>query len=439
MARRRNSGREVYQTDLLQAMRKCLPTRGLPLISEDGRVRWTPRVLVMTVILLVWTQASTLLDAFTGAREVVVGMYDSRRRPGRSLQGFLAALAKSSAELVAAVTASLREALPRVAGRHWRLHGYVVMGVDGSKIECPRTRANERAFECSGKPGTTPQMLLTLLFHVGTGLPWAWRRGSGKGSERADLTSMLGDLPRETLLLADAGFVGYEMLLRLMEAGQEFIVRAGRNVRLLQRLGFAVEEHAGLVYLWPEGKRGRPPLVLRLVTVRTGKRTMALLTSVLDGRRLSDAAVADLYRLRWGVEVLYRTLKQTLECRKMLSTTPAHAAMELDWAVIGLWMLGQMAAEARGRGRRPSEWSAARALRVVRKAMRHRDRPRPAGGLRRQLRRSVKDAYVRHRAKTARYWPRKKNESPPGLPKIRMATHAERLKAQGFLSCVALN
>jgi len=54
--------------------------------------------------------------------------------------------------------------------------------------------------------------------------------------------------------------------------------------------------------------------------------------------RVSDRLLAAWYRRRWGIEVLYRLLKQTMRRRKMLSTRPRHAEMELDWALTGRWL-----------------------------------------------------------------------------------------------------
>jgi len=432
MARRTASGRIVYATELREAMTKYLPHRGLPLQSADGRVRWTPRLLVMTAVQMAWVSATALADAFATAREATVAMYDSRRRPGETLAGFLEALAKASDALLEVVVAALRRAVPKVAGADWTFRGWVVMGVDGTRIDCPRTTANEKALGCAGKTGTAPQMLLTTLFHVTTGLPWAWRRGRGDGSERADLTAMLGVLPALTLLLADAGYVGYAMLQALGTAGHAFIVRVGCNVHLLEGLGYAVRETKGQVYLWPQGHRDQPPLVLRLVRVWSGKYLVSMLTN-LTTAQLSNRAVANLYRQRWGIELLYRSLKRTMRGHKMLSERPDHAALELDWTIVGLGLLGLMAAEATSRGGRGGRhWSLALAQQAVRQAMRRLRVPRPAGGLRGRLRRCVKDSYIRHRPKAARYWPRKKAGSPPGEPKIRMATREEIRQAQAF-------
>ena len=134
------------------------------------------------------------------------------------------------------------------------------------------------------------------------------------------------------LLLADAGFTGYELLKELMGSGRSFIIRAGGNVRLLKKLGFVVREHDGIVYLWPQKHRGHEPLVLRLVVVHDGRKVVYLLSNVLEESALSDRDVAEMYRRRWGIEVFYRSLKRTMEKHKLHSASPGKAQVELDWA-----------------------------------------------------------------------------------------------------------
>jgi len=430
----KTSKRVCYRTELLQAIGRCLPRRGLALQVADGRRRWTPRMLVTCAILFAWLPGQAAKDVFAVAREAVVGLYPTRRRPGRRCEGFLEALVTGSRELLMVVCRALQAGLRRLYGRTWRFMGWVVMGVDGSRVECPMTAANEAAFGCAGKKKTTPQLMLTVLFHVASGLPWAWRRGGGKESERKHLRELIGDLPRASLLLADAGFTGYELLRALMDAGHDFIVRVGRNVSLLRQLDYDVERHDGIVYLWPKGKRSQTPLVLRLVEVGSGRKKAYLVTSVLSRERLSEAQSGELYRLRWGVEVLYRSFKRTMEHHKMRSDSPRHALVELDWAMVGLWMLGLMTLQAMGpRRRQRHRWSVAESLRVVRRAVTHPRSPRRGGPLQKKLRKAVIDSYVRRRPKKARHWPHKKTEKPPGKPILRMATKSEVLAAKPLL------
>jgi len=436
----RSTGRACYHDQLLKAIGRHLPHRGLPLISDDRRVRWTDRLLVIAAILMSWCAAAAQQDALDEAREAVVAMYPSRRRPGRTLTGFLAGLVDRTARVLVIVVRALRQASQEAAGPYWRVGLWVLLSVDGSRVECPRTAANEAAFGCGGKKKTTPQQWVTTLFHVATGLIWDWRRGRADAAERTHLREMLVGLPDRTMLLADAGFTGFELLRSVLAGGHQFIVRVGSNVRLLRKLGYALKEHDGIVYLWPQDQRDGEPLILRLVVINDGRRAVYLLTSVLDEKLLSDREIASMYALRWDIEVMYRSLKQTMGKRKMRSDAPEQARVELDWAMVGLWLLGLMAVEQIGQaGYLPGCWSVAKALRAVRQAMRRPGAVTTGGGLFSQLSRAIKDRYVRHGAKAARNWPRKKTERPPGAPKIRMAKRAEIRKAQRLFAEKAAN
>ena len=427
-----SSPQRCYHRELLQAIGKFLPQRGLPLQPQDQRLRWTDRLLVVMGVLLAWQSATSLKDAFEACWHVVTGMYPTRRRAGHTYAGFIKALQKQSRRLLPLVARALRQAVREVAGRYWTLEGWIVMGVDGARINCPRTAANEEAFGCAGKDKTTPQQFVTTVLHVGTGLIWDWRRGGGKETERNQLREMIATLPPAALLLADAGFTGYELLRELMGGGRSFLIRAGANVRLLTKLGFALREYDGIVYLWPQAQRKQEPLVLRLVVLGDGRKAVYLLSNVLDPSALSDRQAGQMYRRRWGIEVFSRSFKQTMAKHKLRSTSPDKAQVELDWALAGWWMLGLLAIQRMlRRGVSPMQWSVAEALRVVRRVMSGRGSRQAAKDLC-ALARAVKDSYRRRRPKTARNWPAKKTQAPPHPPQIRMARREEKQQSQRF-------
>lgn len=421
-----------YQSQLRQAIGKYLPHTGLALTSGDKRVRWTDRMLLIAAVLISWSKRSALADAFDDARQCVVAMYLSRRRPGETAKGFFKALRCSHARLVTLLTKHLQsQTIQRAAGR-WRTGRWVAMAADGSRVECPRTVANEEAFGCAGRKKTTPQQQLTMIYHVVTGLMWDFCRGAGKEPERTHLRDMLPSLPKATLLLMDAGFTGYDLLQEIQSAGHDFIVRVGANVTLLTGLDYDVETDGSVVWLWPVGKQGiHPPMRLRKVEFTHKGKKMCLLTSVLCRDELSDTEVKKWYRLRWGIEVQYRNLKQTMQHRKLLSDSPQMAQSELDWAVCGLWLLELMLVGSQPRRRKPARYSVAKGLRVVRHAMSRTGRV-PAGGLVKQLRSATQDSYVRRKPKKARNWPHKKKDPPCGMPNLRMATPKEIQQAQAF-------
>jgi hypothetical protein len=431
-----------YLIQLRESIARWLPSNSLPLI--DGR-RWSDRMLVIAAVLMAWAAGSTLGQRFAAARDAVVKMYPSRKRPGGTYEGFVAALTRRGPGLLSVLVGHLREQTRRTAEAHgcWEVGGRLAFAVDSTKLDLPMSRANEdeqAGFGVASKGGSWPQVLLGTLVHLGTGLPWSWRCAGARGSERDLLRTMLEDLPQRSLLLADAGFVGFDLMKSILACGHASIIRVGANVRLIEKLGYAVKEHDGIVYLWPNEAqaKGLSPLVLRRVTVVDGRnRKMVLLCSVLEASELSDAQAAELYRRRWGIELFYRTLKQTLGRGKLLSDCPEHAYAEAEWTMVGLWVLGlallsERPAEAEADRPGPGP-SVAMALRAVRDAMGGRIAP-GRRDLRVVLRSCLKDAYVRRSAKAARHWPHKKRCKPPGEPLARMAEESEVELAQRLRS-----
>jgi len=413
-------------------MREYLPTDAFCCLADWFGLRWVGQLVAYVAILMSWDEGVTLGQRFAHARQAVRGMFPSRRAVGRTYQGLIAVLVSAAGWLLLAVVeAHLRRAVQRIAGPFWRREGLLAFAVDGSRIECPRTKANEAAFGRAGKKGCGPQMWLTTLWHMGTGLPWAWKQGPSDASERGHLRELLGLLPACAVVVGDAGFVGYELLRDILASGRSFLVRVGGNVSLLRELGWAERQGPETVYLWPQNRRGCEPLVLRLIQlVRDGK-AVYLLTN-LSVESLSARQAGILYRMRWGVEVFYRSLKQTLEHRTMRSAAPRQARVELAWSMVGLQLMGLFSvAEMIDRGVDPLRWSVAATRDLVRSAMAGADKRRVGwAGWRTRLAGCLKDGYARTAGKKSRDWPDRKHERPPGPPKIRNASAQEVLQAQ---------
>ena len=78
---------------------------------------------------------------------------------------------------------------------------------------------------------------------------------------------------------------------------------------------------------------GEPPLRLRLVKVTVGKTKMWMLTSVLSERKLSKKQITKYYKMRWGIEVEFRGLKQTLDKHTLKCRNSERLLVELDWSI----------------------------------------------------------------------------------------------------------
>ncbi len=290
--------------------------------------QWTPQRLAWTGLLMAWGEGQTLAARWEQACEAA-GDLHRHWKLGTSYSGFTKAWNRAAPSVIPALCRRFQRHMQEMARTHWRCRGWLAFAVDGTRIETPHVEANEAGLGCAGREKTAPQVFLTTLWHMGMGLPWAYRVGPGTDSERRHMREMIAELPEKSLLVADAGFVGYELCRDLMHAGQSFLLRVGGNVTLLKGLGYYYEERDGLVYLWPEKFRKSPPLVLRLIRIALpGKQPIFLLTGVLDPKELSDEDAQAFYEMRWGVEVCYRSYKQTLQRRTMKSRTPRTCLLE---------------------------------------------------------------------------------------------------------------
>lgn len=370
---------------------------------------------------MAWSETTGLVERFRGVRQFL-----KRSCPhwklGKSYSGWIAAQLREQSPLVSLVTERLRAEVRKLAD--WQRCGrWEAYGVDGSSSPCSRTLANQEAMGDRGKPDGIPQVTMTMLLHLRTGLPWSFRVGSGKESERAHLRDMLGDLPLGSLLVADAGFIGYALGCYLIDRQQHFLWRVGGNVNLLTTLGYETEIEGSTVYLWPQDQLQQAPLKLRLIAIPgDGKQTVYLVTSVLDHQELSDAEAAEIYAQRWGIEVHYRTTKQTLEFPELRSQTPATCYLELTWTLIGGWLLKLMNARALAQaGIDPRRSSPAQTRNVVRRCLKGQP---PCHRSRRSLRTLLvscqQDNYARRQSKASRNYPHKKRHKPPEPPNLKL-------------------
>jgi hypothetical protein len=204
----------------------------------------------------------------------------------------------------------------------------------------------------------------------------------------------------------------------------------------LKQLGF-VRERDGIVYCWPQEKQRReqPPLVLRLLRFHDGRGEVYLVTNELSCRKLSDSRALEIYRKRWGIEVQFRSLKQTYGRSKLLGRTPDVVELELTWSLVGLWMAQLLAMrEQTDRIEPEAQTSVAIVLRILRDIL-HRPNEIPARGesFRSRMANALTDTYDRQSKKQSRNYPRRKEAPRTGAPKVKRATTKQKKLAKTIL------
>jgi hypothetical protein len=426
--------------------------------------------LIWLALLWAWSDQRNLTDAFASALEqggsLLPGMAVS------TYQGLMNALVKWTPQLIPLLCQVLQGCMQQL-GRHWRMHGWLPLAMDGFRSDAPRTRSNEAAF-CAKNYGKGkrarygkkkskgmrrkrnkknppqpqgPQVWVTMIWHMALRLPWRWKVGPSNSSERHQAMAMIeaGKYPENTLFCADAGFVGFALWTHLLEAGCHFLVRVGANVSLLSEhttWHFEQVGSEGIVHCWPRAARhtGQAPLRLRLMRLCLGKTDMWLLTSVLEPTRLTLKQAEQFYRRRWGVEVEIRGLKQTFHRAKLRCRDSHRLKAELEWSILAmavaeLFALKEQleAREVKRQGKKQRSGPACRSLAQTMRALRTCLRqphlvPPPGKDLATLLRQAVTDRYVRHSCKQARYRPKNPDKKTLGKPQLHSITPNLRLQ-----------
>jgi Transposase DDE domain len=430
-----------------------------------GNTKWLPKCLVGLALFWAWSEARNVTDAHVEAVECCRCMYQTVVLS--TYQGFMLALVRWTPTFMAILWRVLQVRMEEIGGDFWRVYGWVPIAFDGSRSTAPRSEANEHAFCAKGygkgktakyrkkkskgmrrkkneknKPQPQePQAWITLLWHMGLRLPWTWRLGPSNSSERAHVMEMIhpGMFPKRTLFCGDAGFIGYPLWSHMIGSGYHFLVRVGANVSLLREGADYELKTKGRVLCWPRNMQGKqPPLRLRLVKARIGKTAVYLLTNVLDSNKLTIRQMVTLYKMRWGIEVEFRGLKQTLDRVKLRCRNDRRLLVELDWSIMAMAVAElfalkqQLAKEPRKRGQAretadPTRRSLAKTIRAIRGCIRAADAvPRPNADLATLLSKAVTDGYHRKKPKRARYRPPNPDKKPLGAPKVRKITAQEK-------------
>lgn len=433
-----------------------------------GNIKWTPEHLVQQAIIWAWQDTRNVTDAFAMTLE---GCEDLKIDNGaNTYTTFINALVRYRTTFCLRLGQRCQALANEVAGRFWRISGWVLMGFDGSRATTPRTASNENEF-CARNYGTgktakyrkkkskgmrrrmneknkaqpqVPQIWITMMWHMSLRLPWTWRLGPSNSSERGHVMEMLEEeeFPPNTLFCGDAGFVGYDFWKAILVAGGNFLIRVGANVSLLSEKADIKRLGDGIVLCWPKGKMnsGAEPLRLRLVKIKIGKTKMWMLTSVTNRIKLPKKTIVRYYKMRWGIEVEFRGLKQTIDKRILRCRNSDRAYVELDWSIRAMAfaeliaLREQIPSENESQRQQGQDFdtkdrSLAKTMRALRKCMRNLNKyADPTTDLLAQLSSAFVQKYNNRTDKRSRYRPKNPDKKPLGDPRIRKLNREEHRK-----------
>jgi hypothetical protein len=411
--------------------------------------RWTLQPLLLVLCTMTYCTGDSTPERFETARAFCVCLQNKRKRPGKTAVGFQKALKRLPTFVLRLVASAVRARL-LLWGEGLRSRGgWVVFGCDGSELACPRTRELERRLGGSapGKPGKlppVPQIGLSALVHLQSGILWSWRLGKGAINERAHLAALIGTLPACALVVGDCGYQGYELASALGQAGHAFLFRVSSLTTFYSegRLeGDPLRDwQDGEVWYWPgeAQRRKQVPLRVRLLRVRERgrKHDVWLATNVLEVEKLPVETAGHFYKMRWGSEGFFRAYKRTLGKVKLVSRTVKLVHREAEGSLLAVQLLLAQAGQARLLyGRFKEQGSARQLVLAVRQEIQQRCQGKRRG--RRGYQRRLSQAHVRRRArgspKARRVWPSRAEHKPPKPPKIRELDDRQKALLQKVL------
>jgi hypothetical protein len=140
----------------------------------------------------------------------------------------------------------------------------------------------------------------------------------------------------------DRGYLDFERLFRLHEAGGFFVTRAKSNLKAERRYSHPIDRATGLicdqtVVLSGFYSHKGFPVPLRRVKYRDPK-TDKRLIFLTNQFTLPALSIADLYRCRWQVELFFKWIKQHLRIKAFFGTSE-NAVKTQIWIAVSVYVL----------------------------------------------------------------------------------------------------
>lgn len=352
-------------------------------VAETGRVQQRSRLLPARVV--VYYVLAMCLFFGQGYEEVArlltEGLAWARRWRGSWQVPTTAAITRARAKLgpeplralFAAVCRPMAtQATPEAFYRRWRL-----VAVDGTTFDVPDTVSNVDFF---GRPGSSrgagkgafAQVRVVALGECGTHAMFAAALGRLAEHETALARRLWGELRAGMLLLADRGFVGFDLWRQATASGADLLWRVKSSAVLPVIEQLADGSYLSHIYAARDKNRHAEPITVRVVeyTLAGQPTVYRLITTILDPLQAPATELAALYAQRWEFETSLDELKTHQGAPQMVlrSHTPDGVQQEVyGFLLVHYAIRTLMHQAALDVGIDPDRVSFTRTLRLVRR------------------------------------------------------------------------
>ena len=187
---------------------------------------------------------------------------------------------------------------------------------------------------------TKAAIKLHTLLDLRGNIPSFIRISDGKWHE----VNVLDELITEpgAFYVMDRGYIDFERLGRLSEAGSFFVTRAKSNLKVQRRYSHKVDKSTGLIcdqtvvltVFYSRKGFDAPLRRVKFKDPQTGKSLVFLTNNFV----LPALTITQLYRLRWRIELFFKWIKQHLRIKAFFGTTE-NAVKTQIWIAISVYVL----------------------------------------------------------------------------------------------------
>jgi IS4 transposase len=183
------------------------------------------------------------------------------------------------------------------------------------------------------------------VFNAGSELPAQLGIGEAREHDAKAWKRVLKQIGKGVLYLIDRGYCSFDFWWAIEQAGSYFLTPLKSNIvyvhaRWLNHKRERDHVKDSLIRI-PGMDRGLEFVLLRLVEIRQPDGTWwRYVTNMLDAS-LTPADIAELYSLRWRIEIFFRHLKHTLNMEHWFTQSEAGVQAQLYAALIG-YLLSQV-------------------------------------------------------------------------------------------------
>jgi hypothetical protein len=150
-----------------------------------------------------------------------------------------------------------------------------------------------------------------------------------------------------TIILEDRAYLNYSLMLRRIKADNIFVTRKKSNTiyESLKELDLPINEDQDILkdeIIKLTGiraeKSGMSEMKLRLVTIYKADENK-IIEVITNNLEWSARTIADLYKKRWDIELFFKSLKQNLQIKTFLGTSPNAVKSQIYVALINYLIL----------------------------------------------------------------------------------------------------